>query len=559
MVRGVFGLGQRGPTYNVTNIYQHKCQGHRHGGGYGSMGGWLGGMMITNGIFGLIGSIASMVTAFRGGGGYTNPYAYLTDQMRQPSTTTTTMQEGLEQLKNTFNEDGYTFSIVGNKYVAEKQGARTLSGTLDQIMDQLIKIRNGELSSKPDATENAQQRVQAELDAKVADENSGITKNDDGSYQLGNTKFTVEADGKIKVTDGQFEGTYVNLDALQTKITQANYSLANNGGASQNEEIEAQLAAIEGISHDENNGTYTINGVTVKVENGKITVTNKGGNETLANSYSSVEELKTALAGIRTQRTDGNDGTQRTGGNDGTQRTGGNDGTQRTGGTTNIELTSQQISTKLWENGLQDSKNISIDQDKKEITYKLIQSGEEVTLSLTEENLNKAIMAVKTEKNSFDRGHKHDSDVKTIVDENGKETKVAGWTMQKDQTFLSSDQQFKTSSGTLYEIVASDNDHLNTDKFSTKHSDKVNNRIVLTKQVELSHLENEDDKNERIPIENIDGRVFVKLDGDKKIILEDFLKADPRIKNADGYQYNINGVVYKLEFNEDGSTKLVKQ
>ena len=655
MVRNVFGLHhQPRITYNIYNTNQH-CRGHHHGGGYS---GWGSGLMMAGGIFGIVSSIMNLVGTFRGG--YSNPYAYFNSQYTNNTTNTTTNEQGLAQLQNEFGEDGYEFSVVGNTWIAEKDGKRISGTSIDDLTAKLIAAGNGD-STVIDPT--AKEVAEEALRAKASEGNSGITENDNGTFTLteGNVKFKVNDDGQYEViSPDNLKGNYISLDAIKAAVARS----SNNDGNDPNAELTTAMNELveelgdENATHNAEDGTYTINGVTVKVEDGKLKVTaSNNPNIQVDTVYNNVDDLKEAVIPDSDEETEVTDGNDESEGNDETAtvivkngesiqalarkygvsaerlksmnesalrsyttdcdeenpvtrefflvgakikvpRTEGNadviaeneytendgdkkvaaevnkyrtavrseehlatiecedqargegvltdwqnyESTQRTQGT---EISNEEVARELEKAGLLSNSNIKVDLDKKEITYK--KQGEEVKVQLNKENLETAITTVKAEISELEKTHKDDS-----------------WKLQVDQGF-GNDQQFVTESNTIYEIVDERGDHLNQFWFTANkyenNGDKENKIIRFTdraKDFELSHIENPSDRKERIPVENIGGRVYVILDGDK-ILLEDFLQAAVRTKNAEGYQYEINNTTYKLERNEDGTTKLVKQ
>ena len=661
MVRNVFGLHhQPRITYNIYDT-NHHCRGHHHGSGYS---GWGSGLMMAGGIFGIVSSIMNLVGTFRGG--YSNPYAYFNSQYTNNTTNTTTNEQGLAQLQNEFGKNGYEFSVVGNTWIAEKDGKRISGTSIDDLTAKLIAAGNGD-STVIDPT--AKEVAEEALREKASVENSEITDNGDGTFTLteGDVTFKVNDEGKYEViSPDNLIGIYANLDAIKTRI--ATISL-NNDGADPNADLTTAMNELveelgdENATHNAEDGTYTINGVTVKVEDGKLKVTaSDNSNITVGTEYDDVDDLKEAVIPDSDEETEVTDGNDESEGNDETAtvivkngesihalarkygvsaerlksmnesalrsyttdcdeenpvtrefflvgakikvpRTEKNAdviaeneytendgdkkvaaevnkyrtavrneehlatiecedqargegvlpewensvrtrGTQTTQGT---EISNEEVTLELKKAGMLSNDKLKVDLNKKEITYKDAQ-GQEVKVPLNKENLETAITTVKPEISELEKSHKGDS-----------------WKLQTDQG-LGNDQQFVTKSNTTYEIVDERGDHLNQIWFTANkyenNGDKDNKIIRFTnraKDFELSHIENPSDRKERIPVENIDGRVFVILDGENKILLEDFLQADGRIKDAEGYQYNINGTTYKLERNEDGTTKLVKQ
>ena len=662
MVRNVFGLHhQPRITYNIYDT-NHHCRGHHHGSGYS---GWGSGLMMAGGIFGIVSSIMNLVGTFRGG--YSNPYAYFNSQYTNNTTNTTTNEQGLAQLQNEFGKNGYEFSVVGNTWIAEKDGKRISGTSIDDLTAKLIAAGNGD-STVIDPT--AKEVAEEALREKANEENSEITDNGDGTFTLteGNVKFKVNDNGQYDViSPDNLIGTYVNLDAIKTRIAAIS---SNNDGVDPNADLTTAMDQLveelgnENATHNAEDGTYTINGVTVKVEDGKLKVTaSNNPNIQVDTVYNNVDDLKEAVIPDSDEETEVTDGNDESEGNDETAtvivkngesihalarkygvsaerlksmnesalrsyttdcdeenpvtrefflvgakikvpRTEGNadviaeneytendgdkkvaaevnkyrtavrseehlatiecedqargegvytdwenyrrtqQGTQTTQGT---EISNEEVTLELKKAGLLSNSNIKVDLDKKEITYKNAQ-GQEEKVPLNKENLETAIKTVKPEISELEKSHKYDS-----------------WKLQVDQGF-GNDQQFVTATNTTYEIVDERGDHLNQFWFTANkyenNGDKENKIIRFTdraKDFKLSHIENPSDRKERIPVENIDGRVFVILDGENKILLEDFLQAAVRIKNAEGYQYKINDTTYKLERNEDGTTKLVKQ
>ena len=518
MIRGVFDFGNKRPTYNVTNIYQHKCHGHNSGYGGGIMWGLLGASLFT--------SIAQIFTSFRRNRysdviGNSNPYGYLNQQFNQTTlTTNNTTQNGLEDLKKEYGKHGYEFSKVGNDWIAELNGKRLFGTSAEDLSRQLIKEINLTASN-------------AEI---VSDNDDG---NDDDDGEVGNA----------------------------------------------DEALKTALEGEQGVQRNETGGkvTYTINGLTVEVKDGKIKVIDNGGNNSIevGTTYNTVADIREATKGNEASRESLDDG-------------------EHVRVTVMNGESFESIAAK-YDVDIEELKTLNQDLISGHTacgdnTHEYFRVGTEIRLPASakadEVARNKAEVKANEEISKYRSAVTTPEHIASIeCDEQAKaegvedlyfgSTDNAGnttenqilttshkdddWKMQADQGF-GNDQQFVTKSGIAYEIVDGSGDHLNQRWFTANKyedgGDKDNKMIRFTekrKDIELSHIENAKDNKERIPVENIAGRVYVKLDDDNKMLFEDFLQANPRMTDAEGYQYKITGVIYKLETKENGSTKLVKQ